>query len=474
MIVSQNKNNYDAPLKVLIVEDEQIQYLSLKKQLNSYFDEAGAKSDITIADSSESATALLRSNKYDVGFFDLYLNDNFEGLNLLKNFREQVTYPIVLTTVDDSETVGRAADLGCEDYLPKPLKKEAIKNFMARFHTKINREEINKLILGQYITDDPQTIEQLLSIPNLRGNDNPIYLGGPTGTGKQVTAQIIHQIVKGGEGQFIEINCSSLVGDLAESELFGHEEGAFTGASKRKQGLFELANKGTIFLDEIGKMPLALQDKLLKVIEQKKFIRVGGTREIKSDFLLVSASCEDLQDLVDKGLFRQDLMERLKATSIKLKALNKRKNDVKKLLNHFIKNHSSGRLLAITESAMKFLENYLWPGNIRELKHLVDKWQANGMIRIDRSDLKDLEEREFKQKYTFLNDSIISYIQENGIADINEQILAEIVGYFYEKNGRNTMQTIEKLKTNNRRFYKSRELFESHLTSKMGGDSNDR
>ena len=468
MLASQNKNNLDTLIKVLIIEDEKIQYLSLQQQLRSYFNEMGIKYDITIADSTESAKTLLRSNKYDIAFFDLYLNKELTGLNLLKDFINQVDYPIILTNIDDPEIVGRASDIGCKDYLPKPLKSGAIKNFMEKFFTQVNRDEVNSYILDQYITEDPETIEQLLKIPHLRGNQNPVYIAGPTGTGKQITAQIIHEVVRGGQGQFIEMNCSSLVQDLAESELFGHEEGAFTGASKRKKGLFELADKGTLFLDEIGKMPLSLQDKLLKVIEQKKFLRVGGTKEVKSDFILVSASCEDLQKLVEKGRFRPDLIERLKATSIELKPLRSRKGDIRKLLNHFIRNHPTGRLLAVTDAGIEVLNNYLWPGNVRELKHLVDKWQSNGMTRIDVCDLKELKEREFKQKYLFLSNPILSYVKENGISDLNEKILSEIIWYYYEENNFNTMKSIEKLKTNRRRFYKSRELFESYFNEKFG------
>ncbi|MCY4643386.1 MAG: sigma 54-interacting transcriptional regulator [Bacteriovoracales bacterium] len=454
------------PIKVLIVEDEKIQSLSLERQLNSCFEENGILGNITIADSSDSAKSILKSNKYDIAFFDLYLNGGFEGLDLLGNFARQVQRPAILTSVEDFNVIEQAAKFGCKDYFSKPVKKQTLKSFIKRYQNQINRDEINNYILSKYITDDPQTIEQLFKIPNLKENPNPIYIAGPTGCGKQVTAQLIHDIICEGKGPLIEMNCSSLSIELAESELFGHEQGAFTGASHSKKGLFELADKGTIFLDEIGKMPLRLQDKLLKVIEQKKFTRVGGTREIYSNFNLISASCENLQYLVDQGQFRPDLMERIKGNTISLKGLRERKEDIKKLLEYFIKNHPSGRLLAVTSKAISILENYLWPGNVRELKHLVDKWQSEGLIRVDAEDLKELRQKEFKHKYTFLNDAIISYIKENGLSEINELILSEIIWYFYEDNDFNTMKTIEELKTNRRRFYKSKEIFQNNIQEK--------
>jgi len=221
----------------------------------------------------------------------------------------------------------------------------------------------------------------------------PVLIVGESGTGKEMIAQAIHYSSSRSNGPFVRINCSAIPKELFESELFGYEKGSFTGAdNKGKIGKFEIANNGTIFLDEIGDMPLSLQPKLLRVLEYKEFERVGGNKVIKSDFRIIAATNKPLEDMVKKGEFRADLFFRLNVINIKIPPLRERKEDVPILIQHFIdktlfENKIYGREIKITEDALKCLINYSWPGNTRELQNIVDR-----LIAITENDIIDVED----------------------------------------------------------------------------------
>ncbi|MBF0360665.1 MAG: sigma-54-dependent Fis family transcriptional regulator [Oligoflexia bacterium] len=442
-------------LNILLIEDEKLHYISLEDKIKKHLELLNVPFKIDIAPSAELATKYLDQNKYELVFFDIDLDGEPVGLSLLKKYSKLITYPVVLTSHESEKFIKTANESGCRDYLLKPFREKNVPFLMNRFFTYLNEENDRKLILSCYLTQDKNTIKQLMQIPNLRVNLNPIYIIGPTGCGKQVVAEIVHEMLIGSsKGKFVELNCSSITETLAESTFFGHKKGSFTNASGDKKGLFEMANGGTLFLDEIGKMPLNLQDYLLKVIEQKKFRPVGSEVDIKTEFVLITAGCEELDQLIKEGKFRPDLKERLTGTVLRLPPLSERVDDIPFLLQQFIRSHPSGRLISISEQAMEFLKAYWWPGNVRELKLLVDRWQAQGINLLTIEEIKELKSKELSDQFSYINNDLFNDVYTHGLEEILEKINNRIINHVFLQNNMKARTTMNKLKISSRKFYK--------------------
>jgi transcriptional regulator with PAS, ATPase and Fis domain len=254
------------------------------------------------------------------------------------------------------------------------------------------REEIKSLYgMETIISKHPRVIEIMGMVQQVADSKATVLIEGESGTGKELVARAIHLNSQRAGFPFIVVNASAIPRELLESELFGHEKGAFTGAGKRKIGSFELAHKGTLFLDEIGEMPKELQVKILRAIEGYRFMRVGGIEEIDVDVRLITATHRDLKAAVEAGEFREDLFYRLHVVSIKLPPLRERKGDIPLLVSHFIEKHRKevkDRSLEISERALQLLENYPWPGNVRELENCI--LRAMLLARSNRIEAEDL------------------------------------------------------------------------------------
>ncbi|MBF0316369.1 MAG: sigma-54-dependent Fis family transcriptional regulator [Oligoflexia bacterium] len=441
-------------LNVLIIEDEKIHHMALEDKLKKFFFFHEIPFQINVATTEAQAETMLRAMKYEIAFFDMDLHGQIVGPELLKKHLSQVIYPVVLTFHDSEKLMQIAHENGCRDFLLKPFKEKNLPFLMNRFFTYLHQEKDREFILSRYITQDSTTIKELLQIPLIRTNPNPIYICGATGTGKQVVAETIHNLINKENGKFIEINCSSITETLAESIFFGHKKGSFTNATSDKKGIFYLANGGTLFLDEIGKMPLSLQDILLKVIEQKKFRPIGSEIDVHANFLLITAGLEDLDQLIKEGKFRLDLKERITGTVIKLPSLTERINDIPFLLQHFIRRHSSGRLISIPHDTLNFLKQYWWPGNIRELKILVDRWQAEGVNILTIDDIKKLRSKEIAKVHSYINDDLFEDVKQRGLEDVLEQINSEVINHVFLQNNMKARVAMSKLKIASRKFYK--------------------
>jgi two-component system NtrC family response regulator len=254
------------------------------------------------------------------------------------------------------------------------------------------REEIKSLYgIHNIISKHPKIIEIMGMVQQVADSKATVLIEGESGTGKELVARALHLNSQRAGFPFIVVNASAIPRELLESELFGHEKGAFTGAGKRKIGSFELAHRGTLFLDEIGEMPRELQVKILRAIEGYPFMRVGGTEEIEVDVRLITATHRDLKAAVETGEFREDLFYRLHVVSIKLPPLKERKGDIPLLISHFIGKHKGevkDRPLEISERALQYLENYSWPGNVRELENCI--LRAMLLARSNRIEVEDL------------------------------------------------------------------------------------
>ncbi len=270
--------------------------------------------------------------------------------------------------------------LGAYDYIQKPFKMDDIRLVVKNAFEKQKLQKEVLILKDQLEVPSPENIIgeshamlELFSVVSKSAASNAnVLITGESGTGKELVANAIHKLSPNKDNAFITINCAAIPEGLLESELFGYMKGAFTGAASNKQGLFELANDGTLLLDEIGEMPLPLQAKLLRVIEGGTFRRVGGTSDIRVNVRIISATNKDIKDQIQKGLFREDLYFRLNVLSVRVPSLSEHRDDIPLLVEYFLKKYSGGKK-HVSREAMKVLRNYTWKGNIRELENVMER-----------------------------------------------------------------------------------------------------
>jgi DNA-binding NtrC family response regulator len=363
------------PLRVLVLEDE----LALSELLCETL--RGAGFEATATTTVAAAREALARMEVDVLLLDVSLPDG-SGLQILQQVRDEglPTEAIVLTGDAAVSTAIGAMKLGAYDYLLKPPRTEEIEALTAKAGEKarLRREnaalrvrlERQQPVVG-LITEDPVMKSLLDTLLRTAASDLPILVQGESGTGKELVARAIHRGSSQSTQPFVAVNCAAVPENLIESELFGHEKGAFTGALDRKPGLFEVAGSGTVFLDEVGEMGIGVQAKLLRAIESREFFRVGGTRTVRFHARVVSAVNRDLLAEVEGGRFRQDLYYRLAGVVLSVPPLRERPGDIAVLAHHFLDATGSRKLIAPETRAA--LEAYPWPGNVRELRMVMER-----------------------------------------------------------------------------------------------------
>ncbi len=332
----------------------------------------------------------------DLILLDIFLGP-YNGLEILEQLRQQgYTIPvIIMTAFSDIKMAVRAMKLGAEDFIVKPLDLEQLEVSVAKALQNYDLRRQVDILTERLIEEQPseiigncEQIKKVLSIAKIVApTDSTVLIVGETGTGKELLAKYIHRNSKRAKGPFIAINCGAIPKDLAESEFFGYERGAFTGATEKfKQGRFEMAHHGTIFLDEISELSVELQVKLLRVLQEKRFFRLGGNKEISVDVRVITSTNRALEDLVDQGKFREDLFYRLNVARIELPTLRERGDDIMLLASAFVKefNKKFGKkVTGFTPDAVNILQNYQWKGNIRELRNVIERvvlLEANEVI----------------------------------------------------------------------------------------------
>ncbi|MDX9714699.1 MAG: sigma-54 dependent transcriptional regulator [Dissulfurispiraceae bacterium] len=364
--------------RIIVAEDEEI---TLKHLLNSLRREGYEAEGV-----SDGISALQR---FDSTFFDLLITDvkmpNMSGIELLKEVKCKFpeTDVILLTGYG---TIGSAVDAvkdGAYDYITKPFDLEELLFKIKKIYQEkmLRRENIAlKTFLGVNkgtpVIAKSQPMQELLSmVDNIRESECNVLITGETGTGKNLLAKVIHFTSRRKRMPFLTINCANLTEELLSSELFGHEQGAFTGAVRTKQGLVEIADSGTLFLDEIAEMTTALQAKLLKVIEEGEFYRVGGTKPINVDVRFIAATNQDVKKLIEQGRFREDLYYRINIMELEIPPLRQRREDIMPLARYFLSMHqlNKKRISDFSNESVELLENYCFPGNVRELENLVER-----------------------------------------------------------------------------------------------------
>lgn len=378
---------------LLIVDDEKLIRWSLEKQLHS------EGYDVFTAATGHEVMEVIGRKTPDLVFLDVKLPD-LNGIDLLKQIKEidNDIVVIMITAFQEVETAVNAIKLGAYDYISKPLEMEKIKKIVKEALEKVSLQkevtylrELRQKTFGheKIIGRSLQMLKVFDLIKKMAPTDATVLVTGESGTGKDLVAREIHQQSPRCDGPFIDVNCAAVPETLLENELFGHEKGAYTDAREQKKGLFELAKGGTIFLDEIGDMALSMQSKILKVSENKRFRRVGGSKELEIDVRIVTATNKDLLQLVKDGRFREDLYWRLKVVVIELSPLRERKDDIPLLTDFFIQRFNKeykSKCQGITKEALKYLMVYDWPGNLRELRNIIERCVilcGQGEIRVD-------------------------------------------------------------------------------------------
>jgi DNA-binding NtrC family response regulator len=384
--------------RILIVEDEDLMRELLTKIL------AGENYRIYQASSGEEALKLLQDQPLDLVLTDFRLK-GINGLQLLSEVRalDPEIVVIVMTAYASVETAVEAMRKGAYDYITKPFINEEIRVMLRRalnqrYLSRENRHlkrELRERYRFENIVGNSEAIERVYRlIEKMSAISSNVLISGETGTGKELVARAIHYNSERSDRPFVAVNCGALTESLLESELFGHVKGAFTGAIANKEGFFRQADKGTLFLDELNEISHGLQVKLLRAIQEREVIPVGGREPVKFDVRLIAATNKNLDDEVKKGAFREDLFYRINVITVPLPPLRDRKEDVPLLVNHFLQKYAQ-RLgkpaVKISRAAMQVLVNYDWPGNVRELENMIER--AVALCEEDSIEPTDLPEK---------------------------------------------------------------------------------
>ena len=431
-------------IKLLIVDDEQIALRNLEHIMvrEGY--------NVQATQSGPNALKLIEEKRFDVVLTDLKM-EKVDGMQILKKCR--TLYPdsevIVITGYATVQTAIQAIKKGAYDYITKPFKLDEVRRVVREAAEKVGLKQENAQLREQIenyqgkvkiITQDPEMQRLLETARQIAPTDCNILLSGESGTGKELFARYIHLYSKRTEGPFFAINCGAFNEELLGNELFGHEKGAFTGANAQKKGLIEMASGGTLFLDEITEMPVSMQVKLLRVIQEKEVLRLGATMPSMVNVRFLAATNRDIQDVIKSGGFRQDLYFRLNVVSLRIPPLSERKEDISLLSYYFLKKYAAlmkKEIQEISQDVIAILMSYDFPGNVRELENIIERGVAlsNGVV-IEIAhlpeDLRELSIRTFRKKegkIPSLEEQEMSYINWV-LAEVgnNKTIAAQILG----------------------------------------------
>jgi len=364
----------------LIVDDEE----SVRDSLNDWFTDDGYY--VKCAENAKRALSILESEDFDIVLADLKM-PGMDGLEMLKRIKtlKKDAIVIVMTAFATVDTAVKALKDGAYDYVTKPFDPDDLSHLIQNASKQIvlieENENLKKKMVSLENVDDiignSEAMKHVLrEVESVAQSNSSVIITGESGTGKELIARAIHFNSPRKFYPLVSVHCGALTESLLESELFGHEKGAFTGALYNRKGRFEMADSGTIFLDEIGTISMKMQVELLRVLETKSFMRVGGNKEISSDFRLICATNRDLKTMVEKGEFREDLFYRLNVVNIHIPPLRERTEDIPDLVDYFIRKYCTSMnkpLVSIDSQALTRMEEYPFPGNIRELENMIER-----------------------------------------------------------------------------------------------------
>lgn len=418
-------------ISVLIVDDDEPHAQAVADSLERF------NCDCTIANSGTRGAELIQSQNYDVIITDLKMED-VDGLQILRTAKEELpdAEVIVLTAHSSIPSVVTAMQGGAYTYLTKPLDIQELRNAVEKASQRIRliRRNVNlsrgldeRFGFEGVIGNSPAMHKVIEQLKNLAPTDTTVLILGESGTGKELVARALHQNSPRKSKPFVPLNISALPESILESELFGHEQGAFTGAAAKRVGKFEYANGGTLFLDEVGEMPTETQIKLLRVLEDRKITRVGSNDEKPINVRLVAATNADLKEQMEKGTFRRDLFYRIGVVTIYLPPLRDRREDIPLLLEHFVKEFSKKtdkEVEGISRGARQALMSYEWPGNIRQLRNTIE-----GMMALDTDGRLDIDDLPMELA-EFVGESGEAFLSGAGADTLIGRPLEEVEKYY--------------------------------------------
>ncbi len=442
--------------KLLVVDDEKNLRLVVQKEM------ARQGHDVETADDGEMAWTMLEEQDYDVVLCDINM-PRLDGLGLLRRTRERCQNPpevIMLTGQATVESAIEAMKLGAYDYLTKPYRiselgalvtasaeKQQLKVDNQRLRAQIARTTQS---LPEIVAESPQMKEALRLVHRVAPSDTSVMITGESGVGKELIAQAIHRLSRRADKPFIDLNCAALQDTLLESELFGHEAGAFSGAKARKLGLFEIADGGTLFLDEIMEMPMQLQSKLLRALETRSFFRVGGVKKVEVDVRLLAATNRDKETAIADGIFRADLMYRINSFEINIPPLRTRREDIEPLARHLLHKLAGHNEPEMSPAAIEALSAFDWTGNVRQLRNCLERailLSDNNMItprELPPEIAYRTEKTSFSVSYSAPQSNGVSSFQNASPTNLRDSERAQIIGAL-EKTGWHRGKTAELL-----------------------------
>ena len=420
----------------MVVDDHQ----SIRKLCTTVGNSVGL--DCKEAESAEAALAQLGTVSPDLVLADLMMA-NMSGLDFLQEIKRILPHTefAIMTGHGSIETAVKAMKLGAYDYITKPFRIEEFKLLLGRMEEKVRlvtenqflRERMNTEMDLSGIVGSSAKIEDVLRlVARLKDTRTPVLIGGESGTGKELVARAIHYRGAYANRPFVAVDCGSLVPTLIESELFGYEKGAFTGAVKSKEGLFQSAHGGTIFLDEIGELPLEMQAKLLRVLQEKEVRPVGSNHRVKVDARVIAATNRDLEAAYKEGKFRKDLFFRLNVVTIHLPALRERRSAIPILVQYFLNKFAPKKNMDVGQAAVNVMLAYEWPGNVRELENCIERAVALGTHNL--IDVHDLPPALQNHSGGTLSETKLEHSELSG-TDLEELERATIQRVFEETNG---------------------------------------
>ncbi len=429
-------------MNILIVEDDELTLIGL----TSFFKSYGKVNEYT---QGSLALKAMEREKFDVALIDLDLEEELMGLTIVQEAKARGIYPVVLTGREERGVVLNAYEMGAKDYLVKPFDASVLENVIHRylFDNKIKSEKA--FFKSPHLP--PSILEDLKSYSFSK---SPLLILGETGTGKTELAKNIYELLcdlYDDQLPFVFLNCAEFNEGTIESQLFGHKRGAFTGAISDHRGCFEQADGGVLFLDEVGSLPYSTQSKLLRVLEDKKVRPIGSEVERDVNFILLSATCDDLKELIKSGDFRKDLYMRLSGQEVELKSFKNLPNFKKhEMISEILK--SQKRRVILSDEAIDMIAEHRWEGNLRELKHFLEKLcsKAQGLVTKSDIDFNLIEKKSIGSEYH----ELVERVKEFGLPRVIEDIESYMINYFYKENNNKARKTIDDLKISNNSFYK--------------------
>ena len=451
---------------ICIVDDEP----AILNTLSSILEDEGYQ--ISVAKSGTEVLKFVRSDPPDLIILDIWMPE-LDGLETLKRLRQQhpALLVIMMSGHGSIETAIKATKLGAYDYLEKPLDLEKVMILVrnALHQRKLEEENLNLRIQVERrfeLVGSSVSMSRLRELIEMAAPTNSrVLISGANGTGKELVARAIHLHSPRHSRPFVEVNCAAIPETLIESELFGHERGAFSGATSMKRGKFELADGGTLFLDEIGDMSMATQAKVLRVLQEQQFTRVGGTKLLNVQVRVIAASNKDLAEEIEKGTFREDLYYRLNVLPIMVPTLRERRNDIPELAQHFLRLHAEEQGLKfkeLTKEAIEMLRQHDWPGNIRELRNLIERL----LIMVPRPVIDAADVELFLQvRAGAANQSLTSGKDFSSLREARNAFERELIANKLRENNWNVSKTADDLKIERSHLHRKIKLLNVELRS---------